>query len=551
MLMDSFRSECQIEFQREMTNVDKTSVLIQNMEQVSIDQEPDLQLEVYEDKEYDVEEVKYINFMTKKRAIKPEIIRTLIYKVPEIPKPKQVPMSSPSITPVTSSRQSTQPNRNRNSLNVTALDMAHYNTKNQVNYEKLDLSQFNPIGANDQHIHGKPSLSTNLLNKPLPDEIQPLKTVMEQKQLQQAKYKNTGKKSELYQLKQTNTLKTNPPLSKPEIVIEIDEPPSTATTTVTTRQKRSHKSTRASIDAIREKRTRGVLIDDDDDIDDEDEDDIFGDFDFDYSDSDDEIQKRKAKRQRTKRLSKNESFNEKFYNFLNKTRIDLKGVDEQLREETKNKNSIFDRVFSKSFMSFNRQQANENEFSNEYTMPPISKLTKEEIEKISENFKVKTGIVLKECRVTLDRLDYDSDKADKNNGSFETKTGEMSVTMAKVEEVNSTVIDDIPMSKADEIAADRLSPDTVDDVTQKSDETPNEETSVKFEKTSPQPETTNLNQTFDVEQAKKRRRRSKNSRLSLDLARLDDSLLRTSTSSNESSTRLTRSRVKLNEKTAV
>ena len=43
----------------------------------------DLQMEVYEDKEYDIEEVKFWNFISKSKGRKSNVIRTLIYKVPK------------------------------------------------------------------------------------------------------------------------------------------------------------------------------------------------------------------------------------------------------------------------------------------------------------------------------------------------------------------------------------------------------------------------------------------------------------------------------------
>ena len=37
-------------------------------------------MEVYEDKDYDTEEIKFWNFMSKNKGIKPIIIRTVVYK---------------------------------------------------------------------------------------------------------------------------------------------------------------------------------------------------------------------------------------------------------------------------------------------------------------------------------------------------------------------------------------------------------------------------------------------------------------------------------------
>ena len=40
-------------------------------------------MEVYEDQDYDIEEIKFWNFMSRNKNIKPTIIRTVVYKVPE------------------------------------------------------------------------------------------------------------------------------------------------------------------------------------------------------------------------------------------------------------------------------------------------------------------------------------------------------------------------------------------------------------------------------------------------------------------------------------
>ena len=42
-----------------------------------------LKMEVFEDKEYDIEEVKFWNFISKNKGVKPSIIRTVVYKYPE------------------------------------------------------------------------------------------------------------------------------------------------------------------------------------------------------------------------------------------------------------------------------------------------------------------------------------------------------------------------------------------------------------------------------------------------------------------------------------
>ena len=43
----------------------------------------DLNMEVYEDKDYDIEEVRFWNFISRSKGAKPNLIRTYVYKVPE------------------------------------------------------------------------------------------------------------------------------------------------------------------------------------------------------------------------------------------------------------------------------------------------------------------------------------------------------------------------------------------------------------------------------------------------------------------------------------
>lgn len=75
-----------------------------------------LKMEVFEDKDYDIEEVKFWNFISKNKGIKPSIIRTVVYKYPEssyivkktpvyLPKPEKVA----KIESTTSEADATQP----------------------------------------------------------------------------------------------------------------------------------------------------------------------------------------------------------------------------------------------------------------------------------------------------------------------------------------------------------------------------------------------------------------------------------------------------------
>ena len=58
-------------------------VVKESTEQSKEDGEECLRMHVYEDKEYDIEEVKFWNFISKNKGVKPSIIRTVVYKCPE------------------------------------------------------------------------------------------------------------------------------------------------------------------------------------------------------------------------------------------------------------------------------------------------------------------------------------------------------------------------------------------------------------------------------------------------------------------------------------
>ena len=201
----------------------------------------ELQLEVYEDKEYDIEEVKYWNFVAKKRTPKPDIIRTLVYKVPEQTKTTIAAQTSKLMNPdsVDAKQQlnksnseiqitrvltnnTSASNRNRfNKLNLTALDMAHYNAHSNKTsnseYDQLDILKSNPIGSHywsQQATYG--SKNENKYNdkrhgvKRLPDEIQPLKSIQQDVNINEQRIKSDQL------IKKKN--------DRPTIVIETDEP---------------------------------------------------------------------------------------------------------------------------------------------------------------------------------------------------------------------------------------------------------------------------------------------------------------------------------------
>ena len=83
-----FCLEFQKEFENEISNFplkqctnEKTAQQTEEKTQNSND--ADLKMEVYEDQDYDIEEIKFWNFMSKNKGMKPSIIRTAVYKVPE------------------------------------------------------------------------------------------------------------------------------------------------------------------------------------------------------------------------------------------------------------------------------------------------------------------------------------------------------------------------------------------------------------------------------------------------------------------------------------
>ena len=189
------------------------------------EEEEDLQLEVYEDKEYDIEEVKYWNFVAKKRAPKPDIIRTLVYKVPEQIKSTLLNQQQQQTTNIksnseititrvlTNNNNASGGNKNRfNKLNLTALDMAHYNsnkTTQNHDYDQLDILKSNPIGSSYWSQQTSSKNENKRPSRRLPDEIQPLKSLQQQ---------------ELNVKNQSSNKKRLNSTDRPTIIIETDEP---------------------------------------------------------------------------------------------------------------------------------------------------------------------------------------------------------------------------------------------------------------------------------------------------------------------------------------
>jgi hypothetical protein len=81
-----FRKEFRSEFEIEKPNFppikDESLKMDTNEEVAKFDDY--LKMEVYEDKDYDIEEIKFWNFMSKNKSqTKPSIVKTSVYKVPE------------------------------------------------------------------------------------------------------------------------------------------------------------------------------------------------------------------------------------------------------------------------------------------------------------------------------------------------------------------------------------------------------------------------------------------------------------------------------------
>ena len=79
-----------VEFKREFENEQPTELALskkQKPDKHDAKPEPeaavDLNMEVFEDKDYDIEEVRFWNFISKSKGAKPNLIRTYVYKVPE------------------------------------------------------------------------------------------------------------------------------------------------------------------------------------------------------------------------------------------------------------------------------------------------------------------------------------------------------------------------------------------------------------------------------------------------------------------------------------
>lgn len=81
--------EFKTEFENEKSNFPSKNLESQNFltkkneKNESDDQNQDLVMQVYDDKDYDIEEIKFWNFVSKNKGIKPNVIRTIVYKVPE------------------------------------------------------------------------------------------------------------------------------------------------------------------------------------------------------------------------------------------------------------------------------------------------------------------------------------------------------------------------------------------------------------------------------------------------------------------------------------
>ena len=79
--------ECIQQYKNETEALNKNEENSQKLEQEQEDpvqnDRIDLQMDVIDDKDYDVEEIKFWNFISKNRGVKPNVIRTIVYKVPE------------------------------------------------------------------------------------------------------------------------------------------------------------------------------------------------------------------------------------------------------------------------------------------------------------------------------------------------------------------------------------------------------------------------------------------------------------------------------------
>jgi len=81
VFLKEFRSEFEIE-KPNFPPVKDESLKMDTNEEVATDDY--LKMEVYEDKDYDIEEIKFWNFMSKNKSqTKPSIVKTSVYKVPE------------------------------------------------------------------------------------------------------------------------------------------------------------------------------------------------------------------------------------------------------------------------------------------------------------------------------------------------------------------------------------------------------------------------------------------------------------------------------------
>ena len=112
-----------------------------------------LKMEVFEDKDYDIEEVKFWNFISKNKGVKPSIIRTVVYKYPEasyVVKKIPVYLPKPEKHPVLKSDDLNTNNEKKQTQEITLPSQPLPETQLETNQKKI----------------GRPKAVTNIQVKP-------------------------------------------------------------------------------------------------------------------------------------------------------------------------------------------------------------------------------------------------------------------------------------------------------------------------------------------------------------------------------------------------
>lgn len=160
------------EFRNEFEQEKQNFPLLKS-DQPPLKSEECLKMEVYDDKDYDIEEIKFWNFISKNKGVKPSIIRTIVYKVPEssyIVKKCPIIINEPETQP----KKENLPKQAIKTEDKTQLQPTKANTiQNSANNSKKSEKSLNKQPTKITTIMPNTALKTEKLNPSIKQELQP------------------------------------------------------------------------------------------------------------------------------------------------------------------------------------------------------------------------------------------------------------------------------------------------------------------------------------------------------------------------------------------